>query len=335
MDAKRLQLLGAFAAGCLATLALVGSRFSDGEDRPNAVVARVVTAPPALAANLEDEADGSALVAAPAKAASSATLDDDAKTESGRSVAEVLGRLEAAYREELGRAQGGREEVAVAPAEPERSASETAAAVAPPVMAPAAIAPAASVEDDGELAERKSTQAVRRRQHQIGVDQHRGAERSGGLLGEAHGIARAREVADGRGSLRDATVGVEQRPRDERGRDRSHATRAVGRFVHLHASIVVVDDSLSVSRAVRRVVHAASDEREPRTERAEYAFHAQRLLRFKVPALSIAQTRLRPAPPQAMPRLPLTRVPLIPVHVASSGALEAGGPETPRCSFHM
>lgn len=145
MDAKRLQLLGAFAAGCLATLAFVGSRFSDGEDRPNAVVARVVTAPPALAANLEDEADGSALVAAPAKAASSATLEDDAKTESGRSVAEVLGRLEAAYREELGRAQGGREEVAVAPAEPERSASETAAAVAPPVMAPAAIAPAASV----------------------------------------------------------------------------------------------------------------------------------------------------------------------------------------------
>lgn len=145
MDAKRLQLLGAFAAGCVATLAFIGSRGTDAETKPKDGVEVRTEMPHAIAASLVDSADNSVRVDAPAKVAN-AEGEGDAKTESGSSVAEVLERLEAAYREEFGREKAAREEAAVLHADPEQTASIAAEiAAGAPIATAAEVAPAPSV----------------------------------------------------------------------------------------------------------------------------------------------------------------------------------------------
>jgi len=143
MNAKRLQLLGAFAAGCLATLSFVGSWWADAETKPREVLpARsvMVMPPQASAADLGERGeDGSALNANAATTV--ADIEDEAKPDSGSSLSEVLARLEAAYREERGREQA-REAATAAPAT--ESAREVTAAVAPVAPPVAPVAPLAA-----------------------------------------------------------------------------------------------------------------------------------------------------------------------------------------------
>jgi hypothetical protein len=152
MLANRLPLLLAFAAGSLGT-ALVG--FSRGETetavpaQTRHVVEQAVVPPDATIAVTNDEREGALAKDAPSAEPADATAHGETAPEAGNSIAEVLMRLEASYRQ--ARAEPDVEPVAAPeetpPAAPEAVAASAAAppasAAVPPTTIAVASAPAA------------------------------------------------------------------------------------------------------------------------------------------------------------------------------------------------
>jgi hypothetical protein len=166
MLAKRWHVLTAFAGGCLSTVLLVvvwrgeegALDRADGRDRRTEEREDVVATPPAASVAAVE----AATVAVPTPAARAA---GEPTAESGRSLAEVLARLEAEYRERLVAvpsrpAPANDEPQPVAPAVPAIAPAPTAVAVpstvavaapAPEVAAPPAVAaPAARAAPPSE-----------------------------------------------------------------------------------------------------------------------------------------------------------------------------------------
>src|SRR5688572_30645171 len=130
MLANRLPLLLAFAAGSLGT-ALVGFSRGDTETAVPAqtrhVVEQAIVPPDATIAVTNDEREGALPKAAQSAEPADATADVETAPEAGNSIAEVLMRLEASYRQ--ARTEPEVEPVAAAEASPP-AASEAVSASA-------------------------------------------------------------------------------------------------------------------------------------------------------------------------------------------------------------
>ena len=160
MNAKRLQLLGAFAAGCLATLAFAGSFWAEAEPSvTERARVRPVLPPHASAADLHPREREPIEPAEPAPV-KTAEREQAAPPEAGSSVAEVLSRLEAAYREERAREEKEREQAIAAPdvTAPAATASaplvalaHAAAALSAPVTVPEARVALPVAQNDAPL----------------------------------------------------------------------------------------------------------------------------------------------------------------------------------------
>jgi hypothetical protein len=178
MLVKRHLVVWAFAGGCLSGAALIGV-FVSGAGAEKASPARTVkqphVSPPAYLVTDDDDTDDANVADDdhdtanddPAVAKKTATIDVAVQTETGSSVADVLVRLEVAYRQGLAAAAAPLPAALPAPAPEPAVPEETRITVAvatlaaappvaaPPVAAPAVVAPATpAAEPESRLASR-------------------------------------------------------------------------------------------------------------------------------------------------------------------------------------